>query len=76
MKKFSYNVELMQRDAAGLGYNGTSLARRARVSQMAVSKFLREQSRSPALAHKLAKALGHTVDRYLIADADLVARRQ
>jgi len=60
-----FNFERMQRDAFSQGLTATALAKRARVSVMTVSRFLRGQSKSPSTAKKLAKALGHGVDRYL-----------
>lgn len=60
----------MRDDIAGKGWLATDLAKRARVSDMAVSRFLRQEAQSPRTAAKLAKALGHSVGRYLIPSAE------
>lgn len=63
-----FDVSLMKVDAVERGLTGTALAKKAKVSQMAVSRFLRGQSKSPTTAKKLANALGFEVRRYLRTD--------
>lgn len=63
----SYDVALMFEDLALRGWRPSTLARKARVSDMTVSRFLRGEAQSSPTAKKLAKALGHSVRRYLIS---------
>lgn len=61
----SYDVTLIRQDMAAKGWLPTHLAKRARVSEMTVSRFLRGKHQSPPTAEKLAKALGRSPRRYL-----------
>lgn len=61
-----YDVAKMRDDMAAKGWLATDVARRARVSDMAVSRFLRQEAQNARTAAKLAKALGYSVRRYLI----------
>jgi transcriptional regulator with XRE-family HTH domain len=60
------NTALMKHDAARRGWSGTQLATKSKVSQMTVSRLFRGAPIKPATVEKLAKALGYTVDRYLL----------
>lgn len=62
---FSYDVALMERDVRARGWLPIDLARRARVSHMTVYRFLRGERQTPRTALRLAKALGHPLNRYL-----------
>lgn len=62
----SYDVALMRDDMALKGWLPTNLARRARVSEMTVSRFLRGERQTAPTAKKLATALGYTIRRYYI----------
>lgn len=62
----AFNVALLKDDIAARGWLPIDLARRARVSHMTVSRFLSGERRTSRSAKKLAKALGHDVERYLI----------
>ena len=53
----TFDVELMRRDMAAHGWLPTDLARKARLSDMAVSNFLRGRYQNPRTALKLARAL-------------------
>ena len=64
----SYNVVLLRNDIAAKGWLPTDLARRARVSDMTVSRFLSGERRTPRTAKKLARALGYSIRRYLVFD--------
>ena len=70
-RPFDYDVDLMLTDMAGHGWLPRDLARKAKCSDMTVSRFLskdpRSMRRTPPTAKKLAKALGHDVKRYLIS---------
>ena len=62
-----FDVDLMRHDIAAKGWLPTDLARRAKVSDMAVSNFLRGRYQNPRTALKLARALGYrSVRRYLV----------
>lgn len=64
----TYNVALMRHDMVALGLNVVALARatRPRLSHMTVSRFLSEERQTPKSAKRIARALGHDVERYLI----------
>lgn len=56
------------------GWLKSDLARRARVSQMAVGRFLRGERQTAPMAKKLARALGYkSARRYLISATEAVA---
>lgn len=60
------NVELLKFDAHRKGWSGTTLAAKARISQMSVSRIYRNGRCLPRTLKKLAGALEEPVDRYLI----------
>jgi len=70
----SFDTDRVRLDAALKGMNQTALARRARLSRMTVSRFLRGKSRTPATAQKIARALGEDIARYLVVDKAPMAR--
>lgn len=57
----------MVEDLTAKGWLPTDLAKRAAVSDMTVSRFLRGHTQTARTAKKLAKALGHSVRRYITA---------
>jgi plasmid maintenance system antidote protein VapI len=63
----SFDVALLAADMARKGWNNSALAARARVSGMAVGRFLSGQVQTAPMAKRLAKALGHDVSRYVVA---------
>lgn len=69
-----FNFDLMKRDAASKGWSGITLAAHANVGQTVVSRFFRGGTIRPETAQKLALALGKPLKRYLVDDAELVAR--
>jgi transcriptional regulator with XRE-family HTH domain len=68
-----FNAQLLAEDMALKGWNKNDIARRARVSDMTVIRFLRGERQSAKTAKRLATALGHSVRRYLIASSEAVA---
>lgn len=68
MKPMTFNLTLMARDMASRGWMRTDLARAAGVSDMTVYRWFDGTARTNRTAKKLALALGHTVDRYLLRD--------
>ena len=68
-----FNVALMRADLTAKGWLPTDLARRAKVSDMTVSRFLRQEVQNPRTAKKLARALGRSVRRYMVAASQAVA---
>lgn len=68
-----YRVQLLKDDIKSHGWLPIDLARKARVSHMAVSRFLSGERQTPRMAKKLATALGHTIDRYLVSSSEAVA---
>jgi transcriptional regulator with XRE-family HTH domain len=63
--RVAFNVAQMTLDMAAKGWIGKDLARKAKVSEMAVSRFLRGQTQSPRVAKKLAQALGKPLETYI-----------
>ncbi len=70
---FSYDVERMREDMALRGWRATDLARRAKLTDTSVSRFMRGEAQSAPTAKKLAVALGYTVRRYLVSSRRAVA---
>jgi plasmid maintenance system antidote protein VapI len=61
-----YDGSLMRSDLDGRGWLPTELAKKARVADITVSRFLRGKQQSARTAKKLARALGYaTPRRYL-----------
>lgn len=67
--RVTFNTQLMAEDMARRGFNKLDLATRAGVADMTVIRFLRGQNQTAKTAKKLAKALGHHIDRYLVSTA-------
>jgi transcriptional regulator with XRE-family HTH domain len=63
----SYDIAKMTRDMTAKGWLPADLAKRARVSKMTVSRFLNGLRSNPRTAAKLARALGHDADFYLVS---------
>lgn len=63
----SYNVALILEDMAVKGWLPTHLAKAACVSDMTVSRFLSGEVQTAPTAKKIARALGRSVRRYLVA---------
>lgn len=61
-----FDTDRMRYDIAAQGLTMTDLAKRAKVSNAAVTYFLKGQTRSAKMAKKLAKALGFSPRRYAI----------
>lgn len=68
-----YDTRLMVADMARRGWNKSGLAAKARVSNMTVGRFLSGEVQTAPMAARLAKALGHSVDRYLVPVESAVA---
>jgi transcriptional regulator with XRE-family HTH domain len=63
---FTYDVEKIELDMAGRGWQAKDLAAAADISEMTVSRFLRQEVQTVKTAKKIALALGRT-PRYYIA---------
>lgn len=68
-----YDVALIVRDMTVRGWNRAKLAKSARVSIPTVSKFLGGEVQTAVTAAKIAKALGGSVERYLLGVDEAVA---
>lgn len=68
-----FNAQLMAEDMAAQGLNKIGLANKARVSDMAVIRFLRGDRQTAPMAKKLARALGHKVTRYIVRREQMAA---
>jgi plasmid maintenance system antidote protein VapI len=64
--KPQYSGDLIREDAAAKGWLAKDLALAAHVADMTVYRFLSGERQSPRIAQKLADALGHPLERYLI----------
>lgn len=64
--KPGYNVALIRDDMALRGWLPTHLAKRTRLTDQSISRFLKGEAQSAPTAKKIAKALGYSVRRYLI----------
>jgi transcriptional regulator with XRE-family HTH domain len=62
-----FNTQLIAEDMAVKGWSKLDLANRADVSDMTVIRFLRGENQTAKTARKLAKALGFSVRRYIVA---------
>jgi len=62
-----FNAQLMAEDLAMKGWTKAEFAERAGVTDMTVIRFLRGERQTAITAKKLAKALGYTSRRYLLA---------
>lgn len=69
----SYDVAQLRDDMGEKGWLPIDLARKAKVSHMAVSRFLSGERQTARMAKKLAEALGRTVRRYQISAREAVA---
>jgi ribosome-binding protein aMBF1 (putative translation factor) len=70
----SYDVALMRKDMAERGMLPTDLAKKAKVADITVSRFLRGIQQNAKTAKRLARALGYkTPKRYVIAGSEAVA---
>lgn len=73
-RRVEFNAQLMAEDMTRKGWTKDEFANRAGVSDMTVIRFLRGDSQTAPTAKKLAKALGRSMDRYLIpASSEAVA---
>jgi transcriptional regulator with XRE-family HTH domain len=63
--RVQFDVAQMTLDMAAKGWIAKDLARKAKVSEMAVSRFLRSQHQSPRTGKKLAQALGKPIESYI-----------
>jgi hypothetical protein len=62
-----FNAKLLADDIALRGWLPIDLARKARVADMTVYRFLSGEVQTPRTAKKLAGAMGYSVRRYLIS---------
>lgn len=65
-----FDVQLVAEDMAAKGWSKLELAKRARVADMTVIRFLRGERQTAKTAKKLARALGYETERYLIRASD------
>jgi transcriptional regulator with XRE-family HTH domain len=68
-----FNTQLMAEDMARKGWLKLDLARRAKVADMTVIRFLRGENQTAPTAKKLARALGYSVRRYIVSSREAVA---
>jgi len=71
--KAQFDTQRLVEDMALKGWNKQGLARRARLSDMTVIRFLRGEQQTAKTAKKIAAALGHSIRRYLISTQALSA---
>lgn len=63
-----FNVQLMAEDAAVLGLTKDEWARRAKVSDMTVIRFLRGESQTGKTFRRLCRALRQSPERYVVRE--------
>lgn len=68
-----FDGALMAEDVARKGWKPIDLSRRAGVADMTVYRFLRGERQTAPIAKKLARALGQSIDRYLISTRESLA---
>ncbi len=61
-----FDCDRLAEDVTLRGWLPIDLARAAGVADMTVYRFLRGERQTPRTAKKLAEALGHPLERYLI----------
>lgn len=61
-----WDVQLMAEDMAAKGWSPAAFARKAKVADMTVYRFLSGKQQTPPTAKKLATALGYEVARYIV----------
>ena len=64
-----FNVQQIAEDMASRGWSKLDLAKRARLSDMTVIRFLRGERQTSKTAKKIARALGHQDARRYIVSA-------
>lgn len=64
-----FNANRLAEDIALRGWLPIDLARKARVADMTVYRFLSGERQTARIAKKLATALGYSVRRYLVSAA-------
>lgn len=65
MSRTPYDTDRMREDLLERGWNDAALAARARVARSSVSRFMAGASQAPAMAKRLARALGKPLRRYV-----------
>lgn len=68
--RVTFDTNRIALDMAARGWEQKDLAASALVSQMTVSRFLREERQTVKTAARLARALGHSVRRYLVRQSE------
>jgi transcriptional regulator with XRE-family HTH domain len=71
--RIEFDADRLQRDMVVKGWLPVDLARKAKVSHMTVHRFLRGERQTARTLKKLAHALGHDVDRYLVSASQPMA---
>ena len=66
--RVTYDTAKLSEDIAAKGWFFSDLAKRAGVSNMTVTRFLRGEHQTNPTAKKLSRALGYSVRRYIISD--------
>lgn len=67
-----FDAQRMAEDMALRGWTKDEFAKRARVADMTVIRFLRGERQTAQTAMKLSKALGYSMRRYLISSREAV----
>ena len=68
-----FNVSRIIDDAASKGWNQRQLGLRAGLASSTMSRFITGQNQTPKVAVRLAKALGQSLERYLVRGAEVTA---
>ena len=73
--KPTYNLPLIREDMALKGWLQNDVAKAAGLTENTISQFLRGYNTSPRTAKKIARALRHSLRRYLISNVTPAERR-
>ena len=68
----TYDVVKMRQDMAAKGWQPVDLAGKAKVAASSVTRFFNGSFQTHRMGKRLARALGHGPDHYLIRSAQLV----
>lgn len=71
--RIQFNAQLIAEDMTENGWTKLDLAKRAKVSDMTVIRFLRGERQTAPTAKRIAKALGYPVRRYMVRSSDNVS---
>jgi plasmid maintenance system antidote protein VapI len=75
MQRVRFDGRLVAEDMAAKGWQANDLARKVRpqVATSTITRFINGDSQTAPIAKRIAKALGHSVRRYIVSAESAVA---